>query len=339
MKRYLLPKDKNFYKVNLHCHTTCTDGHCTPEQIKEAYKKMGYSAVAFTDHEMLIAHNDLTDSEFVALHGYEIAVNEPVKMPFDDIKTYHINAIYKSKDFEKMLYFNPGHCFKCPPELPPTVKYDRFLEKKEYSVEWINKMAKELSEAGYFVNYNHPGWSLQTAEDYLPLKNFYGFEVHNTSAKGTSYTFTDYYNMLNRGDQNVVPIASDDNHNSCGFENIYDSAVSDSFGGYNVIAADKLTYEDLIKGLENKDVYASTGVEIKSLYIENNHLFIDCSPASEIIMYRGGRRAWDRVLDKNGGITHAEIGIHPETKFLLVKIKNNKGEFAVTRAYDFTYEE
>ena len=38
MKKYLLPKDGTFYKANLHCHTTLSDGHLTPEEVKEIYK-------------------------------------------------------------------------------------------------------------------------------------------------------------------------------------------------------------------------------------------------------------------------------------------------------------
>ena len=38
MRKYLLPKDGNFYKANLHCHTTVSDGRLTPEEVKNAYK-------------------------------------------------------------------------------------------------------------------------------------------------------------------------------------------------------------------------------------------------------------------------------------------------------------
>ena len=54
MKTYLLPKEGNFYKANLHCHTTVSDGKRTPEEIKELYMRNGYSIVAYTDHEVLI---------------------------------------------------------------------------------------------------------------------------------------------------------------------------------------------------------------------------------------------------------------------------------------------
>lgn len=41
MRKYLLPKDGEFYKANLHCHSVISDGRWTPEQIKENYKAQG----------------------------------------------------------------------------------------------------------------------------------------------------------------------------------------------------------------------------------------------------------------------------------------------------------
>ena len=37
MKKYLLPENGNFYKANLHCHTTVSDGNWTPEEVKKNY--------------------------------------------------------------------------------------------------------------------------------------------------------------------------------------------------------------------------------------------------------------------------------------------------------------
>ena len=37
-------------KVNLHMHTTLSDGSKTPEEAAEIYKKAGYDVVAITDH-------------------------------------------------------------------------------------------------------------------------------------------------------------------------------------------------------------------------------------------------------------------------------------------------
>ena len=69
MKKILLDETLNFYRANLHCHSTISDGKKTPEELKEFYRSRGYSAIAYTDHNVFIPHNDLTDDSFVALNG------------------------------------------------------------------------------------------------------------------------------------------------------------------------------------------------------------------------------------------------------------------------------
>ena len=76
MKKYLLPKDGRFYKANLHMHTTVSDGKISPEQTKKDYMEQGYSVVAFTDHEVIVAHEDLTDENFVAITSVEFSVGK-----------------------------------------------------------------------------------------------------------------------------------------------------------------------------------------------------------------------------------------------------------------------
>ena len=68
--------DGPFFKANLHGHSTFSDGHLTPEELKNVYQKKGYSIFAFTDHEHLIDHSDLTDDRFLALTACEFAIKE-----------------------------------------------------------------------------------------------------------------------------------------------------------------------------------------------------------------------------------------------------------------------
>lgn len=77
MKTVLLGKTKNFFKANLHMHTTISDGQMTPEEVKEAYRSNGYSIVAFTDHDVMVPHNDLTDKDFLAITSCEMEINQP----------------------------------------------------------------------------------------------------------------------------------------------------------------------------------------------------------------------------------------------------------------------
>ena len=53
--------ESGYFKANLHCHTTLSDGAFTPEEIKAAYKAQGYSIVAFTDHRKYVHHTELND--------------------------------------------------------------------------------------------------------------------------------------------------------------------------------------------------------------------------------------------------------------------------------------
>ena len=76
MKKVLIDETLGQYRANLHCHTTISDGSKSPEEMKEFYKAHGYSAIAFTDHEAFLTHNDLTDDSFVALNGYELSVSD-----------------------------------------------------------------------------------------------------------------------------------------------------------------------------------------------------------------------------------------------------------------------
>ena len=51
MKRILLDSATPFFKGNMHCHSTVSDGALAPQELKELYRAHGYHFIAFTDHE------------------------------------------------------------------------------------------------------------------------------------------------------------------------------------------------------------------------------------------------------------------------------------------------
>ena len=55
----LIPEEGSFYKVNFHSHTNISDGKQTSDEVKEYYKALGYSAVCYTDHEILVSQRNL----------------------------------------------------------------------------------------------------------------------------------------------------------------------------------------------------------------------------------------------------------------------------------------
>ena len=48
MIKYTLEREGNYYRGNLHTHSTVSDGGLTPEELKELYKKFIYERRGFS---------------------------------------------------------------------------------------------------------------------------------------------------------------------------------------------------------------------------------------------------------------------------------------------------
>lgn len=183
MKKYLLPEGGNFYKANLHCHSTVSDGKRTPEEIKAVYMEKGYSVVAYTDHNILVPHNELTDDRFLALNGYELDISDESKIASFK-KTCHICFIAKDGNNHNQPCYHTGECLE---ENENGDKWSSLIkineedeyEDAEYSSEYINRIIKAVKEKGFFVTYNHPTWSREIYTDYTNYNGMDAFEMFN----------------------------------------------------------------------------------------------------------------------------------------------------------------
>jgi len=335
MKKYLLPEKGNFYKANLHCHTTVSDGAKTPEEIKTIYKQMGYSIVAYTDHNVLISQSHLSDDTFLALNGVEVDVNEKETDKKYLIKTCHICFIAKEPDnitqpiWHRSLYLNGGNSqnYREP------VKFDEnepdFV--RTYTKECICDMMKIPADKGFFVTYNHPTWSCEDYNDYINYDGMHAFEMFNGGCLAAGYE--DYnprvYDDMLRSGKKIYCIGADDNHNR-GNEN---SRRFDSGWAYTVIKADKLEYRTITKALENGDFYASEGPEIYELWYEDEKVHIKCSDADRINCNYGIRKA-QTVLSENGvPVTEAVFDVPSDCMYFRITVIDEKGRHACTNAY------
>jgi hypothetical protein len=104
MKHSLIPTEGNWYKANLHCHTTCSDGKLTPEEVKERYRSQGYSVIAFSDHNKIIDHSDLNDENFLALTAFEVDFSgKDSDLTWNANKQVHINMIAPRADEDRIV--------------------------------------------------------------------------------------------------------------------------------------------------------------------------------------------------------------------------------------------
>ena len=332
MKKYLLSNVGNFYKANLHVHTSVSDGEKSPEEIKRMYSEKGYSVVAFTDHEIMVPHPELTDENFLAITSTEISVNQRCDCDFCYTKAYHLN-IYSPYESKNCFHgFDKGkmwleHSLKYITDEQASLQYDRI-----YDVENINKSIQMANEEGCLVSYNHPVWSLQDYSDYIDLKGLWGIEVYNTACARNGYLDSPkpLDDLLRKGER-VFPLATDDSH-----------LVRDCFGGFVMIKSEELTYEKIFKALKNGDFYASTGPEIHEISIENGIVKIVTSPVAFVGLSTDCRHLFATRTEENS-LTEVsfDIGWHldmekngpNENPYIRITVTDENGNSAYSRAY------
>lgn len=323
MKQYLLPKKGNFYKANLHIHTNLSDGKATPEEVKKIYMEHGYSIIAFTDHEVIIPHNDMSDENFLAITSYELAVNEKKGLPFHSTKTVHINFYAKDKNTTVPPFFDESKVWL--KQTLPYVTNEMRANKYDfvYSTQCINDIVAKAKGAGFIASFNHPNWSLQNLKDYIDYKGFWAVECYNHECAESGYedTTVPLDDLLHTGER-IFPIATDDAHK-----------VESFCGGFVMVKADKLEYCTVMDALEKGEFYSSNGPQIKELTIENGILHIECSEAANIIVNTEMRLARNLRPGEDGKLlTCANIDMNQWINNIheLPEDSKNKAYFRIT---------
>ena len=135
---------KTRYKVNLHTHTTLSDGKCTPEEVLARYRSAGYDAIALTDHWY---YGKSCRAEGITVIGgaeYNVGTKDARG------EVYHILGLGCSRD----------------PMLCKGAELGDILER--------------LGEVNATVVLAHPAWSMNTPQQILALKGIHATEIYNT---------------------------------------------------------------------------------------------------------------------------------------------------------------
>jgi hypothetical protein len=170
-------EEGSWYKANLHCHTTESDGILTPSERVEAYRAKGYSILAITDHGAVTDVRGLGSEDFLVIPGVE---GHPY---MDDTIYFHIVALNVPNDFG--------------------------FGEEEAPQDFISR----ANAAGGVVFHAHPYWLGLSADEILKLNGAVGVEVFNAvcGSKGKSTSSVHWDDLLQRGAK-TVGIAVDDAH-------------------------------------------------------------------------------------------------------------------------------
>lgn len=330
--KIFLDEKKGYYKANMHCHTTCSDGKLSPDEVKRIYMENGYSIVAFTDHEHVIDQSHLSDESFLALVGCEVAIKE---IPTDStlanqqMKVCHLNFFALNPKNPITPCYNSAADHFVTPEAEgrfiPDGEYNRLYTHKS-----ISEMIKRAHDMGYLVAYNHPSWSLENSLDYLGYSGIDFVEICNTGCMREGHADDEHvFEDLLLSGRRVMCIAGDDNHN----KKPLGTPASDSFGGYIMINEEKFDYPSIMKALWQGKFYVSTGADILSITKDGDNVHIKTSGARAIHMRTGGRRCQSAFANDSSPITEATFTVRADDKFFRFKAIDENKNIAYSQAY------
>ena len=302
MKTSLFRSGGKFYKCCLHTHSSVSDGDLSPEEVKKAYMAKGYSAGAFSDHEVLVPHEDLLDETFVPLTAIELEfVDTWTKAPFSVLPVYHIvciasriNETYYPWATRSMTWGNAVNYLQdyCQGE------HSRYPDYRN-----VNYAAADAEEHGFLVTYCHPGWSINHYPDYCNLEHIHFIEVCNGGYyTGRSTDFTDHHfeDFLSLG-KPCAPTFSDDGHH-----------LEDVGFGATYVKADALTYPAIFDALKKGDCYGSNGPTFEDIAFdpETGILTVDCEGAEVVSVTTDVRNKWSKGRRFTGSVvTNAEFDL------------------------------
>ena len=311
-----------------------SDGHLTPEEAREAYKRAGYDILAITDHEVPRSYAHMSTPDFLMLTGYEAYIRVNPSYVFDpyDVEV-HLNLFARDPQNETVICYNKvSNKFFPKNNIDPNAMHRAGSERtREYTAAYVNEFIRTAVENGYLVSYNHPVWSMEDEERILSYENIFSLEIENYGSflsNHMEYSGALYDKILRRR-RRVFCHGGDDNHNSYPFGD----PACDSFGAWTMILSDELTYDAVIAAMERGDMYASTGPLIREISVEDGTVRVECSPAKQIILFSGSK-APKFVIAKNGEtLTSAELSLDAVAPYFRVAVIDEQGHTASTRGF------
>lgn len=244
-----------FYRGNLHTHSTRSDGILSPEEVCRRYKAEGYDFIALTDHFVGLFDYPITDTslyrdtDFTTLIGVELHTGA-----MENGNLWHIVAVGLPAGFT-----------------PPDAPHFKAIAGSETGA----SLAQRARDVGAFLAIAHPHWSGMTSADARTITAAHAVEIYNHGCvvdndRGDGFLTLEH--MLNEGRQ-LNLIATDDAHFN----------TPDHFGGWVMVKATENAPEALLAALKAGEFYSSTGPQIHNVQVYNDRIEIECSAAATII--------------------------------------------------------
>ncbi|MES5047764.1 phosphotransferase [Rhizobium nepotum] len=240
-----------FYKGNLHTHSSLSDGKLDAEEVCKRYRERGYDFLCLSDHFMPHYNYPIADTRPYRSNTFTTLLGAECHAPSTEHgEKWHILAVGLPVDFP------PNGADETGPQL-----------------------AQRCIDAGAFVAIPHPEWYALTAGDAASVPGAHAVEVYNHTSQvlngrgGGSYYLDD---ILNTG-RHINALACDDAHWVAG-----EDQNRDAFGGWVMVKAEANEPEALLQALKKGHYYSTQGPSIEDIRIEDGQVSVKCSPAFQV---------------------------------------------------------
>lgn len=302
MKKTNFYNHGDWFKGNLHTHSTCSDGDLPPEIVVTEYEKNGYDFLSFTDHDRFFIHPQYCQNRILLIPGFELSA------PVAEGKSAHFN-IYPKNEFAD------------------------FSHDTRFSIKTVSETKEFLAKHGNtnLITLNHPFWSLLEWQDVMSFEGINCVEVLNYASEwldclGEASAF--WETMLRKG-KRWWGVAADDNHN--GYKHLsgwpFHLQQTDSFGGWINVKAKSLTIQAIIQAIEDGSFYSSAGPKIYDFFVKDGWVYITCS-ACERIIFTGDRRHIQRSIGTS--LTEYATKLKGDEKYIRARCVDCYGKSAYT---------
>jgi hypothetical protein len=269
-----------WYRGNLHCHSTNSDGDSSPAFLAKFYKDAGFDFLCITDHNHLTLPEECgpPDPKFLLLPSSEYTgLSEGYA---------HVNGLGLTKPFQ---------------------------------LSEVKGMSKALQEGvdlakaqGAVSMINHPNWHWSFgAKEMAQVKGADMFEVYggaytcnNEGAPGYPSTDEIWDELLSQGIR-IFGAGSDDCHRH---QPPLDPFIEPPASAWTVVQAESLTVENIVAALKAGRFYAATRIELESIESDAKELRLKIKQWDQLKYYT-------RFIGKGGRILAEVNGLEPSYKF------------------------
>ena len=249
--------DNKMLKGGLHCHTTRSDGSCTPEEVMILHKENGYDFLAITDHRRYNHVNFAPETGLTIIPGMEFDNSNSIPCRHG-FRTYHTVCIGPSQE--------DGNGFAHEERVPSVNAPDQ----QTYQV-----FLDEIHAKKNLTIYCHPEWSSTPARYFDKLKGNFAMEIWNSGCVIDNDMDKDaaYWDELLGQGIRIFGVATDDGH-----------PIYHHCKGWVMVNAEN-NVNAILKALEDGAFYSSTGPEIYDFYVKDGKAVVECSPAAMIRLH------------------------------------------------------